>query len=276
MNPVKAVRRVTSNLTSYDLLKAAAVIIMIIDHMGYYLFADEPMWRAIGRIGFPIWFFLVGYSRGRDFSLSLFVGASILVASNVLCGLAIFPLNALVTIILIRIIIDPLMAVALRNIWLALLALAVVTATIIPSFSVSEYGTLGLLLAMFGYVARHKPVIQGLKADSDRVLRGMALYCLLTFLMIQQLFFGFQQASLIVVMVGTGLVIWILLHFSAREYSGLTAKMPKVVTYTIQLLGRNTMEIYVIHLVLLKITGIFTDPTRFAWFDWVWYSVTGA
>lgn len=275
MSSTKAVRALTSNLTSYDLLKAVAVITMVIDHMGYYLFPDELMWRAIGRISFPIWFFLVGYARGRDLSLRLFIGVAILVVSNVVCGLAVFPLNVLVTIILIRMVIDPLMSVALKNIGSALLGLVVVTGAIIPSFSVSEYGTLGLLLAMFGYMTRHRPSIPGLAMGPDKVLQGMALYCFFTILLIQQLFFNFQGASLITFMTGTALVIWTLLHFQSREYPQFTAKAPRWTTYTVQLLGRNTMEIYVIHLVLLKVTGVFTDPARFAWFDWVWYSATG-
>ena len=43
--------KLPAEITSYDLLKAAAVIIMIIDHVGYYFFIDEMWWRAVGRIG---------------------------------------------------------------------------------------------------------------------------------------------------------------------------------------------------------------------------------
>lgn len=264
------------NLTSYDLLKAAAVIIMIIDHAGYYMFLDEPWWRAIGRIGFPIWFFLVGYSRGRDFSLSLFIGAAILVAANFICGLAVFPLNALVTIILIRLIIDPVMTFALRHLLCLLLVTIIVTGLIVPSFAFSEYGTLGFLLAMFGYIVRHKPVIPGLHEDADGVAKGMAIYCLIIFLLVQQLFFAFMQAPLLFMMCGTSLVIWILLNFRSQEFPRLTNVIPHPVSGLIQLTGRHTMEIYVIHLLILKVFGALTDPARFGWFEWVWYSPTGA
>ena len=273
MNKAAIEKILPTTLTSYDLLKAAAVIIMIIDHLGYYLFLEEPWFRAIGRIGFPVWFFLVGYSRGRDFSVSLFIGAALLVASNFLCGMSIFPLNALVTIILIRLILDPLMAMALKNPVFMLLTIVAVTGLIVPSFSVSEYGTLGLLLAMFGYVVRHKPVFAGV--GPDMVAKGMALYCLLTFLVIQQLFFMFVQESLLFLVVGTSVVMWILLNFRAVDFLRLTNTVSGGVTAAVQFMGRNTMEIYVIHLLVLKIVGVMVDPARFDWFMWEWYSLTG-
>lgn len=81
---------------------------------------------------------------------------------------------------------------------------------------------------------------------------------------------------MIIMMGGTAVVVWLLYHFRSQDYPVLTSRLPRSAVYTVQLLGRNTLEIYVIHLLLLKLTGIFTDPSRFAWFDWVWYSATGA
>lgn len=263
-------------LTSYDLLKALAVIIMITDHVGYFMFLDEPWFRAIGRIGFPVWFFLVGYARGRDFSMSLFIGAAILVASNFIAGLSIFPLNALVTIIAIRLIIDPLMTFALRNLMCFLLTMIVATGLIVPSFAFAEYGTLALLLAMFGYVVRHKPVLPGLHETADRFAAGMGLYCLIIFLLVQQTFFGFTQAPMTFMMCGTAVIMWILYNFRSETYPALSGSLPGWLSGSACLLGRNTMEIYVLHLVALKFLIATIDPERFGWFDWIWYSPTGS
>lgn len=278
MTPAEKViyRGLPKDLTSYDLLKAAAVIIMIIDHMGYYLFLEEPWFRAIGRIGFPVWFFLIGYSRGRDFSLSLFIGAILLVISNFVTGMAIFPLNALITIIVIRFIIDPLMSFALRHLLCLLATITIVTGMIVPSFAFSEYGTLALLLAMFGYIVRHKPVVPGLHETADRIAAGMGIYCFIIFLFVQQTFFMFPQKQMIFLIAGTAMVMWCLFNFRSVSYPWLTARIPLCFSSTIQCLGRNTMEIYVLHLVILKVAGVLTDPDRFGLFDWVWYSSTGA
>ena len=99
MSVAKALPR---EITSYDLLKTFAVVIMLIDHIGAYFFPEVLWWRAIGRIGFPIWFFLVGHASGRDLPFKLWGSALLLVGANFVTGMAIFPLNALVTIILIR------------------------------------------------------------------------------------------------------------------------------------------------------------------------------
>ncbi|MBQ7074369.1 hypothetical protein IJM86_04975 [bacterium] len=43
----------------YDYLKVLAIITMIIDHLGYYLFPEFLWMRLVGRIAFPIFLFLV-------------------------------------------------------------------------------------------------------------------------------------------------------------------------------------------------------------------------
>ncbi len=42
------------DLTSYDLLKTLAVILMIIDHVGHHFFPDEMWFRVVGRLCVPI------------------------------------------------------------------------------------------------------------------------------------------------------------------------------------------------------------------------------
>ena len=49
----------------YDRLKVLAVITMIIDHLGYYIFPEDLYLRLIGRIAFPIFLFLVGFYSNR-------------------------------------------------------------------------------------------------------------------------------------------------------------------------------------------------------------------
>ena len=67
--PTSVVRQsLPKELTSYDLLKSLAVILMICDHIGYFFFPEEMWFRTLGRLCLPIWFFLIGYARGDEVS----------------------------------------------------------------------------------------------------------------------------------------------------------------------------------------------------------------
>ena len=158
-----------AHLTSYDFLKTLAVLLMIVDHVGFYFFPEEDVWRVIGRLCVPIWFFLIGYARSRDFGWILWAGCFILVFANYAVGLPFFPLNILASILLVRWAIDVAMIRLMpvlqqenmpQRFWAFCVFLTLLT---IPTSLVTEYGTQGLLLAMLGYLVRHKE-----KIDSDK------------------------------------------------------------------------------------------------------------
>lgn len=61
---------------SYDLLKCLAIASMVLDHAGLYLLAQDPWLRALGKLAFPIFVFLVGYSGKFCFDGRLLVCAA--------------------------------------------------------------------------------------------------------------------------------------------------------------------------------------------------------
>lgn len=50
----------------YDLLKAIAILLMIVDHIGFFFFPEFTLLRVIGRISMPLFLFLVGYNRSGN------------------------------------------------------------------------------------------------------------------------------------------------------------------------------------------------------------------
>lgn len=46
----------------YDYIKIVALLSMIIDHLGYFVFPDEIWLRIVGRLAFPLFLLLVGYN----------------------------------------------------------------------------------------------------------------------------------------------------------------------------------------------------------------------
>ncbi|MFM9968568.1 MAG: TraX family protein [Burkholderiales bacterium] len=249
-------------ITSYDLLKSAAVVLMVVDHLGYYFFYDDPWWRALGRIGFPVWFFLVGYSAARKIPARLTVSAIVVLLSSALVGLALLPLNALFTIIAIRALIDPLMRFAMHSrarLWLTSAALAAIT---LPSCALTEYGTMGLITAMFGFVVRNRK-----KTGDDALALQFMIFALLVFVFYQQLLYRFGPAQFIVMALCTAAMHYTILHFQPRTYPRLTARCPRALTAVLQLCGRWTLEIYVVHLFAFGVLAVLLDIPGMGWFQ---------
>ena len=45
-----------------DWLKAAAIILVAVDHIGYFFIENDHWWRVFGRLAAPTFFFLMGYA----------------------------------------------------------------------------------------------------------------------------------------------------------------------------------------------------------------------
>ncbi len=252
-------------LTSYDLLKTFAVVFMVVDHVGFYFFPDDNWWRVAGRLCVPVWFFLIGYANSRDLSPRLWAGAVILICSDILAGLYFFPLNILASMLIIRLSIDGLMQRALRSVshfWAVITMLFLLA---IPSGMVFEYGTLGFILAIFGYLLRRR---DELKLKYKELLNHYFAFSAVAFIGLQSVLFGFETPQPMALTAGIMVVMGALYMFKPVTLPKLTEKMPRPFTWLLQLAGRRTMEIYVAHLLLFKILGVIYQPERFALLDW--------
>lgn len=256
----------SKNITSYDLLKTFAVIFMVVDHIGMYFFPDDLWWRAAGRACVPVWFFLVGYARGRDLSPKILIGAGMLIAANFLAGMSIFPLNVLVTIILIRLILNPLMTTTLsvtgREFWPMAMLLFLLA---IPTMLITEYGTQALILSIFGYLVRHRQQV-----GNEKFIIGYMAFSLGSFVTMQALAFDFTNAHIGFVIGAVLAVHVVLLVFRPQEYSALTAKIPPPITWILQFCGHRTLEIYVAHLLIFKALAVYWGLSGYGFLDWRW------
>lgn len=260
-----------AKITSYDLFKCMAVLLMLADHAGYYFFPEENWWRVFGRMCVPIWFFLVGYAKSRDLGLKMWIGAAILVGANFVVGMSIIPLNILASMLAVRLLIDEVMKGALRDeriFWGVVLTMFFL---IIPTMFVVEYGTQGLILSVFGYMVRRRDELN----ISEKLLNRYFVAAFFMFVVPQFFFFGMTQAQFMVMGMGVMAVMGTLYKFKPAEFPRLTAALPGFVVAAIHFMGRRTMEIYVVHLLLFKFMGAFLEPERFVWFDWKWISATG-
>src|SRR5262245_8563877 len=103
-----------NDLTSYDLLKALAIVLTVLYHLGYYFFPDQ-YWLFVPGVLIPIWFFLIGYAKSRQIPFFWIVAGLLLMVARVAFGGSILPLNILLFFIAIRLIIDDLAAYVIRS-----------------------------------------------------------------------------------------------------------------------------------------------------------------
>ena len=58
-----------------DWLKTAAIVLVLIDHVGYFFIDDDHWWSVFGRMAAPSFFFLIGYAHTRAVPLQwIFLG----------------------------------------------------------------------------------------------------------------------------------------------------------------------------------------------------------
>jgi len=257
-----------ADLTSYDLLKTFAVLTMIIDHIGAYLYPDILWLRLIGRLSFPVWLFLVGYSNSRDIPSRLLAWGGALVAVNLIVGNTLLPLNILFSIALTRVLLDRLTGFTFSSaqmIWFVPLAGFFLSFFTLPFW---HYGTLVFLFALSGYMVRHKDALCQAGFINERTLQNLSYFIVILYALSQAILTGFsgQQTA---ILIGLLLTLSIaLMRFSVKTYPEWTAKLPAIAVSGLKLCGRRTMEVYVIHVAVLMFAAMWLGTREFHLFQW--------
>lgn len=240
-----------SDLTSYDLVKFAALALMIVDHTGAFFYMDQDWFRAVGRLSAPIWLFLVGYAKSRDFSDRMWIGIALLMGSTYLTENVILPVSILGTMLLCRMLIDPVMNHIRQNpVALYPVSFIFFVATLVTT-QFFEYGACAMLLVMLGYMTRNRDTLPFSRSQflTYAIAVAFGYFLVQTYYLfpgqfdfLQQLFVGF---GLLAVCLG-------LTTFQPRLYPELTRKTPRPLVWLVQIGGRYSLEFYVAHLLLFK------------------------
>lgn len=238
-------------VTTIDIIKTFAVICMIIDHLGFYFFPDAPWLRVIGRLGgAPIWFFLVGYSSSRSIPSSWMIGALILAMLSFFLFGQVFSFNVLVTLILLRLLIDPVMAFVMKSRYLFWLSAVLLTFFYIPTNMISEYGTLAIMCGVFGYITKNRKKIERFTffTKTDYTIFMGVLIVVNT--VMQSSVFGFSLIQTTVLAVALAGITVSLSKLKVENIPQITGKAQMSF---LQFCGRKSLEIYVGHLAVFKI-----------------------
>lgn len=259
-----------ATVTSYDVLKTLAVVLMIVDHIGFYFFPEALWWRAVGRLSAPIWLFLIGFARSRDVPLRLWIGAGILVVSSFIIGPAILPTNILVNMIIIRLMLDWAVEKYLNNKKNWLEAFVFILFLIIPTNILTDYGIVGLMIAMIGYMTRRRYESAGEPVYSKTFLFRFVVFTGTAYIIWALLNYNFNVLQMLFVTASAAFVFYCLCFFRpVMDIDNGFANVP-VVSDLLKLGGRYTLEIYVIHILILKVLASYLGYEGMGVFEWTW------
>jgi hypothetical protein len=249
-------------LTSYDLLKALALILTAIGIVGYY-FSPYTLWpHILGMIGVPIWFFLIGFSKAREIPKSYWIFAVLIVIIELLSGGYLFPLNIIFGLILARLMVDGLAVRTLRS-RDTLIGMYFLLA--LPSLFVLifiQYGTLGLFFTLVGVMRRLE--LEG-RGVSKLHFWSFALAGALTYACVMGGVMAFLPLlEFFVLLAGVFGVCFIMSRFRPHVFS---VPAPKVLTYPFQLLGRRTLEMAIVFFIALRAAMMVLMPEEFIFMD---------
>jgi hypothetical protein len=256
-----AIPRIVDNA---DWLKTAAIMMVAVDHFGYFFIDDADWWSVFGRMAAPVFFFLLGYAQSRTIPLRwIWLGVILTlldswnnywtwVAPNILLSLALIRLARPHVKILLH-----------RYGWVAFVLLVCALIAVLPlTANVVDYGAEGWLWALFGlcqrlYVdgrsaSKLDGTAQSLDTPAHPIIQNIGLMRLLAcfvaavvYVWQEQISFSFSETQLIAVVLGVGVMSLGLCLFR-RGPSRI--QPPEPISGALHFIGWHTLEIYAIQL----------------------------
>lgn len=140
-------------VSSTDWLKLVGIAAFLIDHIGLFFIDDADLFRTIGRLAAPIFFFFIGFARSRQIPLAWIVfGLALTSLDAWLDDFDSLSFNILLNFALARLVLRGVDIYASSPLRLA--AVAVIALALIPWTDVIEYGAEGWLWTLFGFAQR--------------------------------------------------------------------------------------------------------------------------
>ena len=237
----------SQDLTTLDLLKSAAVLLMVIDHLGLYLVSAEPFsteFRLLGRPASVIFGFLIGFSASRRVPPSwilLGVGLSLL-DSWLTPDVGQKALDILIVLALTRIAM-PLLDALHEKQPLLLVPVAIGCALLHERLGeYLEYGGEVPVAALLGVAVRLNKGRPGQAAARDALtLVGMIAIGLIA---IRHFEFQGLEAAVCIAILGFTFV-------GLSRFERKPATAPLGLGPLLHFIGRNTLWIYALHLAAL-------------------------
>ena len=247
-----------------DWLKTAAIILVVVDHIGHFFIENDRWWSVVGRLAAPTFFFLIGYAHTRTVPLNwIWLGVILTLLNSWNANWAWVAPNILFSLALIRLA-RPYAEILLRRYgWIALALLITALLAVLPiAGTIVDYGAEGWLWALFGLCQRM--YVDGRSAtDVDGAAQrpappahgnavNMGFMCLLACIVAavvyvwqEQKEYSFPQIHFLAFILGVG-VLSVSFYLFRRGPSRI--QPPEPIAGTLRFIGRRTLEIYAIQL----------------------------
>ena len=240
-----------------DWLKTVAIILVTIDHFGYFFIEDNQWWSLTGRLAAPVFFFLLGYAETRKVPFSwIWTGVILTVLDSWNTNWAWVAPNILLSLALIRLARTNVQFLLRRHGWPSYLLLTAVLIAAVPiTTEFVEYGSEGWLWALFGLGQRMYIDSRAVTAQSTpspatkpnpglmRLLAGLVASVVCVWQ--EQLEYSFSETQLAVLILGISGLSISLCQFR-RGPSRI--QLPQLFAGGLHFIGRHTLEIYAIQL----------------------------
>jgi len=247
-----------------DWLKTAAIVLVAVDHFGYFFIEDADWWSVFGRLAAPVFFFFLGYSQTRTVPLRwIWLGVILTLLESWNTGWTWVTPNILLSLAIIRIARPSVQKCLQRYGWAAFALLVATLIAALPfTAEIVDYGAEGWLWALFGLCQRmfadgrsasdEEDTAQSSAATAHALPENVGLMRLLAcfvaavvYLWQEQREFSFSQIHFAAFILGLGV-----LSFSLCLYRRGPSRIqpPESVAGVLRFIGRHTLEIYAIQL----------------------------
>ena len=239
-----------------DWLKTAAIILVVVEHIGYFFIEDADWWSTFGRLAAPPFFFLLGYAKTRTVPLHwIWVGVILTLLDSWNTDWTWVAPNILLSLALIRVARPHVQILMKHHGWAAFAILVSVLFAVLPiTGNIVDYGAEGWLWALFGLCQRIyvDGTAQSGEPPAHAIPENLHLMRLLAcfvaavgYVWQEQIEFSFSQIHFAAVILGVGVLSLSLCLFQ-RGPSRI--QPPESIAGALRFMGRRTLEIYAIQL----------------------------
>jgi uncharacterized membrane protein len=241
-----------------DWLKTAAIVLVTIDHIGLFHFADEQWWRLVGRWAAPVFFFLLGYAETQRVPpIWIVAGVILTVLDSWSTNWHWVPPNILLSLALIRWARPYVKPFAETSGWLAFAVILAVLIGLRPlSGEAFDYGTVGWMWAALGLYQRMRADAAATTTTDAALLQRSLSMCLIAALFHiweQQNEFTFPAAYFAVLVAGIAVLASVLVTYRRRPS---VIQPPVPIAGPLRFIGHHTLEIYALQMIAFELLAL--------------------